>query len=198
GTATPDQLLRKGGMRQGDRLILTKPLGTGALFAADMRGKARGAWIDGALQSMLQSSQSTAGILRRHGATACTDVTGFGLVGHLLEMLRASDVDSELSLATIPTLDGALALLGRGIASSLAPQNAALGSAVDGGAVAAGEPRMQLLYDPQTAGGLLASLPAESSEACLAELRANGAPQATAIGRVTARGSSELRIRLTA
>jgi selenide,water dikinase len=198
GTATPDQLLRKGGMRQGDRLILTKPLGTGALFAADMRGKARGAWIDAALQSMLQSSQSTAGILRRHGATACTDVTGFGLVGHLLEMLRASDVDSELSLATIPTLDGALALLGRGIASSLAPQNAALGSAVDGGAVATGEPRVALLYDPQTAGGLLASLPADRSDACLAELRANGAPQAVAIGRVTARGSSELRIRLTA
>jgi selenide,water dikinase len=198
GTATPDQLLRKGGMRQDDCLILTKPLGTGTLFAADMRGKACGAWIDAALQTMLQSSQSTAGILRRHGATACTDVTGFGLVGHLLEMLRASDVDSELSLPTIPALDGALALLGRGIASSLAPQNAALGSAVDGGAVTNSEPRVALLYDPQTAGGLLASLPAEQSDACLAELRANGAPQAAVIGRVRARAGGELRIRLTA
>jgi selenide,water dikinase len=185
GTAVPERLWRKSGLRTGDALILTKPLGTGALFAADMRGKARGAWIDGALQSMLISSRSAAETLQRHGARACTDVTGFGLAGHLLEMLRASQSDAELSLKSLPALAGSLELLAQGIASSLAPQNLAHAAAVDSGAVRSGGPLMALLYDPQTAGGLLASVPSENLENCLTELRANGAPQAACVGRVT-------------
>jgi selenide,water dikinase len=197
GTATPEHLWRKSGLQPGDRLVLTKPLGTGTLFAADMRGKARGAWIDGALASMLQSNQSAAETLRRHGARACTDVTGFGLAGHLLEMLRASAANAGLSLQAVPALDGALSLLGQGIASSLAPQNLTHAAAVDRGAVPADDPLMGLLYDPQTAGGLLAGLPADRAEACLAELRANGSPQAVAIGRVTGPANGAPRITLT-
>jgi selenide,water dikinase len=196
GVATPDQLWRKSGMRAGDRLVLTKPLGTGTLFAADMRAKARGDWIDGALATMTKSSRTAADAFRRYGVTACTDVTGFGLVGHLLEMLRASSVDAELSLNAIPALDGALDLLGRGIASSLAPQNLALAGAVDIGSLPAADPRIALLYDPQTAGGLLASLPPESVNACLAELRSNGAAQAACIGRVTGSATGAPRIAL--
>jgi selenide,water dikinase len=198
GTATPDQLWRKSGMRAGDRLVLTKPLGTGTLFAADMRAKARGDWIDSALATMLQSNRAAAEAFRRHGARACTDVTGFGLVGHLLEMLRASALDAEVALAAIPALDGALELLRTGIASSLAPQNLALSHAVDIGAMPPADPRIALLYDPQTAGGLLGSLPAESVDACLAELRANGSPQAACIGRVTGSANGVARIALTA
>jgi len=197
GTATPDQLWHKSGMQAGDRLVLTKPLGTGALFAADMRAKARGDWIDAALASMLQSNRTVADAFRRHGARACTDVTGFGLVGHLLEMLRASAVDAEVALPAVPALDGALHSLQRGIASSLAPQNRVLSDAVDIGAVMANDPRLALLYDPQTAGGLLGSLPAESVEACLAELRSNGAAHAACIGRVTAPANGAPRIGLT-
>jgi selenide,water dikinase len=195
GTATPDQLWRKSGMQIGDQLVLTKPLGTGTLFAADMRAKARGDWIDGALAAMLTSNRSAADALRRHGATACTDVTGFGLVGHLLEMLRASSVHAELSLGDLPVLDGALDLLGRGIASSLAPQNLALSPAVDIGRVHTADPRLALLYDPQTAGGLLASIPAVSAEACVAELRATGA-QAACIGKITDTAKGAPRIAL--
>ena len=198
GVATPDQLWRKSGMRAGDSLILTKPLGTGTLFAADMRAKARGDWIDAALGTMLQSNRTAADALRRHGARACTDVTGFGLVGHLLEMLRASAVDAEVRLAAVPALAGALDLLRQGIASSLSPQNRALSDAVDIGAAPPGDPRIALLYDPQTAGGLLGSLPAESAEACLAELHANGAVQAACIGRVTGPANGAPRIALTA
>ena len=197
GVAAPDQLWRKSGMRAGDRLVLTKPLGTGTLFAADMRAKARGDWIDAALATMLKSSRTAAEAFRRHGVTACTDVTGFGLAGHLLEMLRASAVDAELSLEAIPALDGALDLLRRGIASSLAPQNLALSGAVDIGATSATDPRIALLYDPQTAGGLLASLPAESVDACLAELRSNGAVEAACIGGVTRPATGAPRIVLT-
>jgi selenide,water dikinase len=186
GSAVPERLWRKSGLKAGDALILTKPLGTGALFAADMRGKARGAWIDGALQSMLMPSRSAAETLQRHGARACTDVTGFGLAGHLLELLRASEASAEVSMKSLPALAGSLQLLAQGIASSLAPQNLTHGAAVDSGAVSSGDPLLALLYDPQTAGGLLAGVPAESMDSCLAELRANGTPQATCIGRVTA------------
>lgn len=197
GVATPDQLWRKSGMQAGDRLVLTKPLGTGTLFAADMRAKARGDWIDAALETMLTSNRTAADAFRRHGVTACTDVTGFGLVGHLLEMLRASSVDAELSLKAVPALDGALDLLGRGIASSLAPQNLAVSGAVDIGDALATDPRIALLYDPQTAGGLLASMPAESADACLSELRSNGAAQAACIGRITGSANGAPRIALT-
>ncbi|HVR66757.1 MAG TPA: selenide, water dikinase SelD [Verrucomicrobiae bacterium] len=186
GTAVPGRLWRKSGLKTGDALILTKPLGTGVLFAADMRGKARGTWIDGALASMLMPSRSAAETLQRHGARACTDVTGFGLAGHLLEMLRASETSAEVSLKSLPALAGSLQLLTQGIASSLAPQNLAHGEAVDSGAISSRDSLLALLYDPQTAGGLLAGVPAESMESCLAELRTNGSLQAACIGRVTA------------
>ena len=123
GLADPDRLLRKGGMRPGDRLILTKPLGTGTLFAADMRRKAKGRWVDAALASMVQSNRAAALCLQQFGATACTDVTGFGLLGHLVEMTKPSGVDVELMLSALPLLDGALDTVRLGIFSSLQPQN---------------------------------------------------------------------------
>ncbi|HRH06729.1 MAG TPA: selenide, water dikinase SelD, partial [Burkholderiaceae bacterium] len=103
----PEAILRKSGMQAGDVLILTKPIGTGTLFAAHARLAAKGRWIDAALQSMQVSNRKGAHILREHGATACTDVTGFGLLGHLLEMTRPSKVDAEINLSALPLLDGA-------------------------------------------------------------------------------------------
>ncbi len=184
GLIAKDALLRKGGMQPGDRLILTKPIGTGTLFAADMRGKAKGRWVDGAIQSMLVSSQAAAACLHRRGATACTDVTGFGLLGHLVEMTRASDADVQIELEAIPLIDGAEQTVAAGILSSLQPQNVRLSLAVRNPETLSTHPRYPLLFDPQTAGGLLASVPADAASACLDELHELGYPRAAIIGRV--------------
>ena len=184
GLVDRERILRKGGMRPGDRLIVTKPLGTGTLFAADMRHKARGAWIAAALESMQQSNQAGARCVHAHGASACTDVTGFGLLGHLVEMVRASNVDVELDLAAIPLLPGALDTVAAGITSSLQPQNLRLRRAVRDLDGAADDPRWPLLFDPQTAGGLLASVADDRADACVEELRALGYPHSALIGRV--------------
>jgi len=179
-------LLRKGGMRPGDRLLLTKPVGTGTLFAADMRHRARGRWVDAALASMVQSNRAGAECLHGFGATSCTDVTGFGLLGHLVEMIKASAVDVELDLGSVPLLDGALETVAMGITSSLQPQNLRLRRAVRDLAEVGSDPRFPLLFDPQTAGGLLASVPEQQAEACVAALRARGYPHSAVIGRVLA------------
>jgi selenide, water dikinase len=184
GFADRARLLRKGGMQPGDRLILTKPLGTGTLFAADMRMKAKGRWIDAALASMVQSNRAAALCLHNHGATACTDVTGFGLLGHLVEMTKPSGVDVELMLDALPFLDGALDTVRLGILSSLQPQNVRLRRAIRDITTFAQDERLPLIFDPQTAGGLLASVPGDRSDACLAELKQLGYGDAAIIGTV--------------
>ena len=184
GYADPATLLRKSGLRPDDALILTKPLGTGVLFAADMRARAHGELIEAAFASMLRSTGPAVPALRAHGATACTDITGFGLLGHLLEMLQASDVDAELTLDALPVLPGAAGLAAAGIESTLKPDNEAAAAASHAPVTHLAYP---LLFDPQTAGGLLFGVPADRAEACLAELRAGPAPDAAIIGRVVAR-----------
>src|SRR5690348_8838965 len=118
GRTRPGRLLRKGGLRPGDRLLLTKPLGTGVILAAEMRRLAPARIVTAAIETMLQSAASASACLASYGATACTDVTGFGLLGHLLEMLTASGADARLDPNRIPALDGAMPLLHEGLASS--------------------------------------------------------------------------------
>ena len=195
GLADRDALLRKGGMRPGDCLILTKPLGTGALFAADMRAEADSRHIDTALAGMLRSNRSASEVFRQAGASACTDVTGFGLAGHLLEMMRRGGHSVRLDLAALPALPGVLDLLDRGITSSLHPENlrAAAPAIADTPALRA---RFELLFDPQTAGGLLATVPADQVDQCLARLAEGGDPEACAIGTVLDGESAAPRIHL--
>ncbi|MGF1568449.1 MAG: selenide, water dikinase SelD [Nodosilinea sp.] len=185
GVAQADQLLRKGGLRLGDVLILTQPLGTGTLFAADMQRQAKGRWIEAAIAQMLTPNQAAAEILRDHQATACTDVTGFGLIGHLLEMVTASQVQVELDLTDLPVLPGARETVAAGIVSSLQPQNLQAATAIANRAAYAHHPDYALLFDPQTAGGLLAAVPGQLALACVQALRQHGYPAATAIGTIT-------------
>jgi len=184
GLADPNQLLRKAGMQPGHVLILTKALGTGTLLAADMQLQAKGYWVDGAIQSMLQSNAAAAACLVQHQAAACTDITGFGLLGHLVEMIAASRVAVELDLDTIPILEGALATVQRGIVSSLQPQNLRAGYHIQNISQYQDRLDFPLLFDPQTSGGLLAAIPEAQAAACLAALQDLGYLQSRLIGRV--------------
>lgn len=198
GEAPPGRHWRKGPLRAGERLLLSRGLGTGVLFAAAMAGHAPPPWIEAALEAMQRSQAPLVDLLAAHGCRACTDVTGFGLLGHLGEMLTPGQT-LRLDLEAIPALPGALELLGEGFASSLAPANAAALALLEGpvtvedgegsapaGAPAAAQARRSLLIDPQTCGPLLAALPAERAAAALAALRGAGFPQAALIGRVGA------------
>ena len=187
GLVARDAFLRKGGLRPGDALVLTKPIGTGTLLAADMRGLARARWVQAAIRHMCASNRRAAEVLAAHGAGAATDVTGFGLLGHLVEMTRASEVDARLILDSIPVLDGARESVARGVFSSLQPQNVRLRRAVRDLDRAQALPLYPLLFDPQTAGGLLAGVPGARAEACVAALRAAGCARAAIIGHVLPR-----------
>ncbi|OMH38197.1 selenide, water dikinase SelD [Motiliproteus sp. MSK22-1] len=184
GLIDPAKVLRKSGLKPGDVLILTKAVGTGTLFAADMRGKAKGRWVDSAIQSMLVSNQKAAECLQRFGASACTDLTGFGIVGHLIEMTKASQVDAVLHVDALPLLDGALETVKAGILSSLQPQNLRLRRAINDIERVSKHPAFPLLFDPQTAGGLLAGVPLHQSESCLEQLKLLGYGDSCIIGQI--------------
>ena len=197
GLAEPGALLQKSGLKVGDKIILTKPLGTGALFAADMRGEAHGQWIKQATQSMTLLNQSAAECLREYGAKACTDVTGFGLVGHLVEMLRASNVSATLALNELPLLDGVSECFKAGIVSTLQPQNEKIRHVISNLDQFTDLPDTAILFDPQTAGGLIAGIPAESADQCMDALASSGYIYATVIGEVTRANKGTKLITLT-
>ena len=184
GLIDRNKIMRKGGLKPGDKLVVTKPIGTGTLFAADMRHKAKGRWIASALDHMVMSNRMGAECLVEHGSRAATDITGFGLLGHLVEMVRASEVDVVLDLNSVPLMDGAEDTAKAGILSSLQPQNVRLRRAVANPEEAGNDPRYPLIYDPQTAGGLLASVPAENADACVARLIELGYARTMIVGEV--------------
>jgi len=162
----PETILRKKGGKVLDKIVLTKAIGTGALFAADMRAECQGAHVAQALTSMIKSNRPASKIARKFPKhiRACTDVTGFGLCGHLLEMLVANDSDSSLpsigavlNLNSIPFLKGAVEASSKGIVSSLFRDNFRSRRAITNHAevAAASKTLYPLIFDPQTAGGLL-------------------------------------------
>lgn len=169
GTAQ-GRVLTKAGAQAGDRLIVTKPLGSGTLLAAEMARRASGRDIAALWPYLMQSQGAASAILAPH-ARAMTDITGFGLAGHLDEMLRACELHATISLADIPLFPGAEALAAQGVTSSLEPANRA---ALVGRIGIPDTARARLLFDPQTAGGLLAAVVADRAEDVVARLVAAG------------------------
>jgi selenide,water dikinase len=184
GTVGRGRVLRKGIAETGDLLILTKPLGTGTLLAADMRGRAKARWITAAVAHMLQPDRAAAEILQRHGARAVTRVTGAGLLGDLAEMLRASKAAAVVRLGTLRVLPGVPATLEEGIFSSRHLQNLRMRRLIRQ-AESLTHPLYPMLFDPQTAGGLLAAVPWNAATAVIADLNAAGYGRAAVIGEIT-------------
>ncbi|MDJ0846480.1 MAG: selenide, water dikinase SelD [Crocosphaera sp.] len=184
GFIAPNRILQKSGMQPNDKIILTKSLGIGTLLAAEMIYKAKGHWIDNAIKSMLLSNKKASEIFLQSEASACTDVTGFGLIGHLLEMMQASQVSVELNLDKIPILPGAIETNQQGITSSLYPKNLENKIYLTSDKDIKNNPHYPLLFDPQTSGGLLASIPEENADHCLQELIQAGYTSSRIIGKV--------------
>lgn len=182
-----DGLRAKGNLKVGDQLILTKPLGSGVLLAAQMQARCEAQWFDPLLETILTSNAEACDIATRAGLRAATDVTGFGLAGHLLEMLDASGVAARLALDQIPLLPGAASLLAEGLESSLAPSNRSAEASIASSGVKPTDPRYQVLFDPQTSGGLLLGVAEPDAPRLLESLRSAGSEQAMLIGRVEAR-----------
>lgn len=185
-TGLAERVIGKGGALPGDALVLTKPLGSGTILAAEMAlarvpGLMLGEVWAGCIAQM-SVAQGSASVILAPVARAMTDVTGFGLAGHLLEMLEASAVAARVRLEDVPVMAGAVELAAAGIGSSLEPENLA---AVSWRMEAPLNAKVALLTDPQTCGGLLASVPADLAAALVARLRYAG-HQAAVIGRVVA------------
>jgi selenide,water dikinase len=191
GLADPESLTRKSGLRPGDALILTKPIGTGIVLAGNMRGLTRAAWLTATIRSMCLTNAAAAQVLRDHGVSACTDVTGFGLAGHLAEMTLASAVAATIWLDAVPVLPGALELAAQGVESTLTPENARVVPNLNT------EARERVLIDPQTSGGLLGGVPPERAAACLKALLAGGMTAAI-VGVVEATSTDAPMIRIAA
>jgi selenide,water dikinase len=175
------------GLAPGDRLILSKPLGTGVLLAGDMQGRVAGRHVESVFRSMLRPNADAARVARTACARACTDVSGFGLAGHLAELLRASGVSARLDLDALPALDGAIELLARGVRSTYHEQNRSARPEPCVAPELERDPRLELLFDPQTSGGLLFGVGSSQAAEVLRQLRANGDDQAADIGEVTDR-----------
>ncbi|MDX1802446.1 MAG: selenide, water dikinase SelD [Alcanivorax sp.] len=195
GSAAPDKLWHKGGARPGDVLIMTKSLGTGIQLASLMHGKARGPWLDDTLDSMLQSNRLAWQALQDQPVQACTDITGFGLLGHLLELCQQSAVDAELLLDRLPLLPGTDRLLDAGVVSTLFESNRQVLAACRG-RLDDNDPQWLAACDPQTSGGLLVAMAPQEADAVLKTLKKQGV-RAAIIGQVIVKEGKDSAIMLT-
>lgn len=187
GEASSGKHLRKADLQPGDQLVLTKPLGTGVLLAGQMQVRTRADWLYEAFEWMLQSNREAAELARAVDAHAVTDVTGFGLAGHLLEMVDASRCSASIRLDALPVYRGVLPLIEQGVESTLAPGNRQAACRIRCSDDVAATARYDLLFDPQTSGGLLISVPPAGANQLLEQL--GGTSQI--IGEVPPHGDEE-------
>lgn len=191
GQVHPDRLLRNSGLRDGDALVLTKPLGTGVIATAVKAASAPVAAVAAMVASMCRTNADAAAIALEAGATGATDVTGFGLLGHLAQMGRASNVDSVIDTARIPLLPSARDLVEAGYLPGGSRRNLDwIRDRLDGDA---SDDDLALLADAQTSGGLLFGAAPDAAAGAVTELRATG-HEAAVIGHASS-GTGRIRIR---
>jgi selenide,water dikinase len=185
GVVHPSQVMAKAGAKAGDALILTKPLGVGAITTALKRDQAEAAHVDAAIASMLRLNKTAAQVARKHGARGATDITGFGLLGHAMEMTNSAGVRFVFHYNQLPFLPGAFKYGEDWVFPGGASTNmAAFQSQVTFDEGVSDWQRM-LIYDPETSGGLLIAIDADKADALLNDLRAAG-EDAHSVGEVIA------------
>jgi selenide,water dikinase len=187
GIVHPERVLRNVGARAGDALVLTKPLGTGIVTTALKRRKVSNAMLRTAVRSMVALNDAASRVARTFPVRACSDVTGFGLLGHAAEMAMGSGVSLEFDSAKLPLLPGAVRLAEEGLLTGGCKRNRAYlaDKVVVSQSVSPG--LEEVAYDPQTSGGLLVSLPAREASRLIRKLRAARVAAATVVGRVHSR-----------
>ncbi len=195
GLIHPDRIVTNAAARPGDCLVLTKPLGTGIITFAAQIGRAPAGASEAAARSMAALNRDAARLMIECNAHACTDVTGFGLMGHLGAMAAASGVDVEIVWDDLPLLPGVLECLAEGIASGAVERNRESSGEcliADDGVQPA---MLDLCFDPQTSGGLLIAVPASAAGDLLGRLHASGVAEAAVIGKVMGAGSGRVLLR---
>lgn len=193
GVVHPDKVLTNAGARPGDALVLTKAIGTGVLYTA-MRAELFATGVAAAAASMARLNKYAAEVMLRYPVNACTDITGFGLLGHAFELADASQVDLELDSRAVPLLPEAAEAAGMGLVPAGAYANRDYLKQVDF-QPAVPVNLQDLLFDPQTSGGLLISLPADRAAELVAELQSAGVADAVCIGRVAGKGTGIIHVR---
>jgi selenide,water dikinase len=189
GTAHPKRIWTNAGARPGDVLVFTKRIGTGVIGTALKRGLTAAGHVEGAVASMLTLNAEAASRLAAREVHACTDVTGFGLLGHVREMAVAAGVTLEIRAADVPLLPGALEYVLQGCVPGGTKNNREFVSDCVELGVQLGPGLLDLLYDPQTSGGLLASMPVAEAARFAGEL-----PSAVVIGRVAELARKPIRV----
>ena len=187
GVIHPDKVATNSGARAGDVIILTKPIGTGVISTGIKKGEASDAVVVASVETMLTPGKYAAEAMREFDVKGATDVTGFSLLGHMWEMARASKVTIEIDAAAVPLLDGAFELASRGMLTSGDQTNREYVGADVEITASVDENLVKLLFDPQTAGGMLIATPEAKAETLLATLNRNY-PKAQIIGRVRSPG----------
>jgi selenide,water dikinase len=194
GVIHPDKILRNVGVQEGDTLVLTKPLGTGVITTALKKGKATKGSINEAVAVMAELNRTASEIMRGYPVHACSDVTGFGLLGHALEMASGSSVTLILESSRLPLLRRARHLAEKGYLTGGCKRNReflqdkiTIDSSIRSGLV-------EMALDPQTSGGLLIALPQKSAAKLVAELQGAGIKQAVAIGYATSLQKAWVRL----
>ena len=195
GIIHPDNIVLNSGGKIGDVLILTKPIGTGALFNGVKKGEIDTQYLDEAVSrnSVLNKSASEAMI--RHGAKACTDVTGFGLLGHLSEMISNLNLSAELTSSTIPYFEKAFEAAEKGFKPGMSKSNMHSLESILKFEHSVSEADKWLLVDPQTSGGLMIAIEEEKAEALLKDLISGDSPEATIIGRLTEQTDTKILVK---
>jgi len=183
GIVHPDKVITNAGAKPGDILILTKPIGTGAINTAIKHGKASRETEAAAIKAMTTSAAAASKVMQSVGANACTDVTGFGLMGHAFEMAKASDVTLNIDSKAVPLLPDVLELIAQGMLTRGDKNNRVYVGETVRIQTSVSSEMQSALYDPQTAGGLLISLPEAKAAAFLSEIEG-----AAIIGTVSEKG----------